>query len=145
MFGLKALSHDNDVAFDKPPDIAVLYFEKNGIRLNNADEHKSRIDCDSQSNHFLFAFSGPKLMQAVDLTLYFGRPKNRPSTKSVANYTRKSEERHITRRNDSRIEASEKNSASTRGFSTSGPWHTTPATHRIPSFCKLSTKYQAPF
>ena len=89
MFGLKALSlsHGKDVAFDKPPDILVLYLEKNSIRLNDADEHKSKINCDSQSNHFLLAFSGHQLMQAVDLTLYFGRPQNRPSTKSVANYT----------------------------------------------------------
>ena len=47
-------------------------------------------------------------MQAVDLTLYFGRPQNRPSTKPVASYTQKSEERHIPRRNDSRIKAPEK-------------------------------------
>ena len=69
--GLKALPHGNNVASDKPPDIPVLYFEKNGMRLNNAGEHKSKIKCDSRSNRFLLAFLGHQLMQAVDLTLYF--------------------------------------------------------------------------
>ena len=58
---MKALPHGNDVAFDKPPDILVLYLEKNSIRLDDADEHKSKINCDSQSNHFLSAFSGHHL------------------------------------------------------------------------------------
>ena len=81
MFGLKALSlsHGKDVAFDKPPDIPVLYFKKNGIRFNDAKECKSKINCDSQLNHFFSALSSHQLMQAVDLTLYIGRPQNGPS------------------------------------------------------------------
>jgi hypothetical protein len=103
LFGLKALPPGNSAAFDKPPDIPVQHFEKNGKCSNDAYGHTSNFERDSQSNHFFSAVSDHQLtticiLQVVDLTLHLGRPRNQFSANFVANYTKKSEKCHVSRR-----------------------------------------------